>query len=156
VRLAALLFCLGASAACHRQAPASLPAAPVPQAAASAPAGPTLYQRLGGLDAIRAVVNDFLARVTADSRISAFFRGLDDEDLKAKLTAQICQATGGPCPYTGRSMREAHAQLNVTNADFDALVEDLGAALDHFNVGAREKSELLGALGGMRKDIVTR
>ena len=150
MRHAALLLCLATAAACRHQTP------PPPAPAPAAPAGPTLYQRLGGLDAIRAVVNDFDARLMADPRINAFFRGLDDEDFKAKLTAQICQATGGPCQYTGRSMREAHAQLNVTNADFDALVEDLAASLDHFNVGAREKSELLGALGGMRKDIVTR
>jgi len=156
VTRAALLLCLAAAAACHRApaAPAPAPAAPAP--AARAAAGPTLYQRLGGVDAIRAVVNDFLARVTADPRIGAFFAGLDEADLKAKLTDQICQATGGPCRYTGKSMREAHAQLNVTNADFDALVEDLKASLDHFGVGAREQSELLGALGGMRKDIVTR
>jgi hemoglobin len=152
----AVLLCLVAIAACHRQSPAAAPATPVPQAAPAPAAGPTLYQRLGGLDAIRAVVNDFLGRVTADARINAFFRGLDDEDLKAKLTDQICQATGGPCHYTGKSMREAHAQLNVTDADFDALVGDLAASLDHLNVGAREKNELLGALGGMRKDIVTR
>ena len=150
----ALLLCLMASAACHRQAPAAAPAAPAP--VASAAAGPTLYQRLGGVEAIRAVVNDFDARITADARINAFFRGLDDEDFRAKLTDQICQATGGPCHYAGKSMREAHAQLNVTNADFDALVEDLKASLDHFGVGAREQSELLGALGGMRKEIVTR
>ena len=148
MRLAALLLCLGASAACHRQAPASLPAAPVPQAAAGVPAGPTLYQRLGGVDAIRAVVGDFHARLMADSRISAFFRGLDDEDLKAKLTTQICQATGGPCQYTGRGMREAHAQLNVSNGDFDALVEDLKASLDHFGVGARDAEGYRDAVRG--------
>jgi len=142
---------LALAAACHHAAPP--PAAPVPAPAA---AGPSLYQRLGGLDAIRAVVNDFDARIDADPRISAFFKGLDEADFKAKLTDQICAATGGPCRYTGRTMKEAHAQLNVTNADFDALVEDLAASLDHFHVGAREKSELLGMLGRMRRDIVTR
>ena len=152
----AVLLCLVAIAGCHHRAPAAAPATPAPQAAPAPAAGPSLYQRLGGLDAIRAVVSDFLTRVTADARINAFFRGVDEEDLKAELTDQICQATGGPCHYTGKSMREAHAQLTVTNADFDALVGDLKASLDHFGVGAREQSELLGALGGMRKDIVTR
>jgi hemoglobin len=153
VRRAALLLCL--AAACHRGAGAPAAAPPAP-AAQPAPAGPTLYQRLGGVDAIRAVVADFHARIMADARISAFFRGLDDEDLKAKLTDQICQATGGPCRYAGRSMREAHRELSVGNADFDALVEDLGAALDHFHVGVREKGELLTLLGGLRGDIVTK
>lgn len=148
-RLTAAALCLAASAACHHAAPQ--PAAPAP-----APAGPTLYQRLGGVDAIRAVVNDFHARIMADARINAFFRGLDDEDLKAKLTDQICQATGGPCHYTGRSMKEAHAQLQIAAADFDALVSDLAASLDHFNVGTAEKTELLTILGGLRGQIVTK
>ncbi len=147
-RLATVALLLVATA-CHRQAPA-VTAAPV------AVAGPTLYQRLGGVEAIRAVVADFHARIMADGRINAFFRGLDDEDLKAKLTDQLCEATGGPCHYTGRSMREAHAQLNVTNADFEALASDMAAALDAAHVGAREKAELMSLLGGMRKDIVTR
>ena len=140
---------------CHRQArpPAAVPA---PAPAPAATAGPSLYERLGGLDAIRAVVNDFDQRIDADARINAFFKGLDEDDFKAKLTDQLCEATGGPCRYTGRSMKEAHSQLNVGNADFDALVEDLVASLDHFHVGAREKSELLALLGPMRKDIVTR
>jgi hemoglobin len=118
------------------------------------PAAPSLYQRLGGVAAIRAVVGDFLSRVVADERINAFFRGVDAEDLQAKLVDQICQATGGPCVYRGRSMREAHQGMNITDAQFDALVEDLAAALDRFNVPQREKAELLGALGGMRREIV--
>jgi hemoglobin len=124
--------------------------------AAAAAAGPSLYQRLGGLDAIRAVVADFDRRITTDPRISAFFRGLDDADFQAKLVDQLCEATGGPCHYTGRSMREAHAELNVSNADFDALVEDLVASLDHFHVGEREKGQLLAILGPMRREIVTK
>ena len=151
--VAAVAAMLAVAGGCHRQAG---PAAPAPVAAPAAPAGPSLYQRLGGLDAIRAVVTDFDQRVDADPRISAFFKGLDEDDFKAKLTDQLCEAAGGPCRYTGRSMKEAHAQLNVRNADFDALVEDLVASLDRFHVGAREKSELLALLGPMRKDIVTR
>ena len=146
-----VLALLVLAAACHRAAPASAPA-PAPAAAP----GPSLYQRLGGMDAIRAVVADFDARVDADPRISAFFRGIDEADFRAKLADQLCEATGGPCRYTGRSMREAHAELEVANADFDALVEDLVASLDHFHVGAREKQELLAILGPMRKEIVTR
>jgi len=149
---AAVLLVLGTG--CHRQAPPA--AVPAPAPAPAPAAGPSLFERLGGLDAIRAVVNDFDQRIDADPRISAFFKGLDEDDFKAKLTDQLCQATGGPCRYTGRSMREAHAQLNLTNADFDALVEDLVASLDHFHVGAREKSEVLALLGPMRREIVTK
>ncbi|MEK6768230.1 MAG: group 1 truncated hemoglobin [Gemmatimonadota bacterium] len=132
-------------------------AAPAPQpAAAASPAGPSLYQRLGGVDAIRAVVDNFVARVGADARINAFFRGVDLDNLKRLLTEQICEATGGPCRYTGRSMRETHTGMNLTDAHFSALVGDLVGALNQFNVPEREKNELLTALGGMKGDIVGR
>jgi len=130
------------------------PRSPADPSPAAARAGPSLYQRLGGVEAIRAVVGDFHARIMADARINALFRGVDAEDLRAKLVDQICQATGGPCVYRGRGMREAHRGLNLTNAHFDALVEDLVAALNRYNVPDREKNELVGALGGMRGDIV--
>ena len=70
------------------------------------------------------------------------------------LVNQICQASGGPCKYTGKTMKEAHKGMGITDADFGALVEDLVKALDKFKVGATEKNELLGALGGMKGDIV--
>ncbi len=132
-------------------------AAPAPQpAAATSPAGPSLYERLGGVDAIRAVVDNFVGRVGADARINTFFRGVDLDNLKRLLTEQICQATGGPCRYTGRSMRETHTGMSLTDAHFNALLEDLVGALNQFNVPEREKSELLAALGGMKGDIVGR
>ncbi|MDO8667446.1 MAG: group 1 truncated hemoglobin [Gemmatimonadales bacterium] len=130
-------------------------AAPAPQpAVAASPAGPRLYERLGGVDAIRAVVDNFVGRVGADARINTFFRGVDLDNFKRLLTEQICRETGGPCRYTGRSMRETHTGMNLTDAHFNALVEDLVGALNQFNVPEREKSELLGALGGMKGDIV--
>jgi len=163
-----------AAAGCGGGQPASLPApvaqpvsrpgpgavAPMSPAdrlpAASVPIGPTLYTRLGGVDAIRAVVDDFVDRVAADERISAFFRGVDIANLKRLITEQICTAAGGPCVYSGRTMREAHTGLNLSDDNFNALVQDLVAALARFNVPAQEKSELLTALSGMRGDIVGR
>lgn len=134
------------------------PAMPIPTTpeAVTVPAGggSPLFDRLGGMPAIRAVVDAFVGRVVADSRINSFFRGVDADDFKTKLSDQICQATGGPCTYRGRSMREAHRGMNLTNAHFDALVEDLVGALNQFNVPARERDELLSALGGMRREIV--
>ena len=73
-----------------------------------------------------------------------------------KLVDQVCQATGGPCTYTGLDMKTAHQGMGLTNADFDALVEDLTKALDAAGVQQKEKDELLGALGPMRADIVTK
>ena len=114
----------------------------------------SLYERLGGKDAITAVVAQFVANVGADTRINKFFANTDLEKLKMHLVNQICEASGGPCKYTGRTMKEAHKGMGVASADFNALVEDLVKALDKFNVGKKEKDELLGVLGPMQKDIV--
>jgi len=114
----------------------------------------SLYDRLGGKPAIEAVVNQFIQNVVADDRINAFFANVDANDLSAKLVDQICQASGGPCTYTGRDMKAAHQGMGVKDEHFNALVEDLIAALDQFNVPEREKNELLGALGPMKGDIV--
>jgi hemoglobin len=114
----------------------------------------SLYDRLGGKPAITAVVEDFVGRVAADSRINGKFATTDIPRLKMLLVEQICQASGGPCTYTGRSMKATHAGMGVSNADFDALVGDLVTSLDKFKVPEREKNELLGALGPMKGDIV--
>lgn len=113
-----------------------------------------LYERLGGKPAITAVVEDFVGRVAADSRINGKFANTDIPRLKMLLVEQICQASGGPCAYTGRSMKATHAGMGVSSADFDALVGNLVATLNKFKVPEREKNELLGALGPMKKDIV--
>jgi hemoglobin len=116
----------------------------------------SLYERLGGIDAIRAVVDDFVANVAADKRINAFFAHTDIDRLKHNLIDQICQGTGGPCTYTGRSMKDAHAGMGVRNRDFNALVGDLGKTLKKFKVPKRETNELVAILAPMRKDVVTR
>jgi hemoglobin len=114
----------------------------------------SLYERLGGKPAITAVVDDFVGRVAADSRINGKFANADIPRLKMLLVEQICQASGGPCTYTGRSMKATHAGMGVSSADFDALVGDLVTTLNKFKVPEREKNELLGALGPMKGDIV--
>jgi hemoglobin len=117
--------------------------------------GKSLYDRLGGVDAIKAVVKDFVEeRVAKDNRINARFINADIPKLEGLLTDQICAATGGPCTYTGRNMRETHAGMKITEAEFTALVEDLKASLDKFGVGKTEQDELLGALAKMHDDIV--
>ena len=116
----------------------------------------SLYDRRGGKPAITAVVDDFVVRIAVDRRINRFFANTDVPSFKAKLVDQICEASGGPCKYTGKDMKTAHAGMGVGNADFDALVEDLVATLDKFKVPEKEKGELLSVLGPMRKDIVTK
>lgn len=119
----------------------------------------SLYDRLGQTKAITAVVDEFVARVAADKRINAFFGATASDPkrlamFKMNLVNQICQASGGPCKYTGKDMKTAHTGMGVSGADFNALVEDLVGALDKFKVGQHEKDQLLGALGPMKTDIV--
>jgi hemoglobin len=114
----------------------------------------SLYDRLGGLDAITAVVDDFVNNCANDDRIKHFFANSDAKNLKAKLVEQICEATGGPCKYTGKDMRTVHTGMKITEADFNALVEDLVKSLDKFKVPEKEKNELLTPLAGMKGDIV--
>ena len=114
----------------------------------------SLYERLGGLEAIGAVVDSFVARCAADGRINRKFERTDIPRLKKMLVDQVCEATGGPCTYTGRAMRETHDGMGVTAGEFDALVEDLVATLDEFDVPRAEQDELLGLLGRMRDEIV--
>ena len=115
-----------------------------------------LYDRLGGKPAITAVVDDFVANVAADTRINQRFQGTNIPRLKTMLVDQICEATGGPCKYTGASMLDAHRGMNINDAEFTALVEDLVKSLDKFKVPQQEKTELLTALGSMKGQIVGR
>jgi hemoglobin len=114
----------------------------------------SLYERLGGLDAITAVVDSFAGRCAGDDRINRKFERTDIPRLKKMLVDQVCEATGGPCTYTGRGMRETHDGMEVTAGEFDALVGDLIATLEEFEVPKAEQDELLGLLGPMRDEIV--
>lgn len=121
----------------------------------------SLYERLGGKKAITAVVNDFVGRVALDARINHYFAQTAADPgrmkkFKLNLIYQICQISGGPCRYTGKNMKDAHAGMGIISGDFNALVEDLSGALDKFKVKDKEKNELLGALAPMKSDIVTK
>ena len=125
----------------------------------SAPASsmPSLYKRLGGREGIAIVVGDFTANMAADPRVNERFKDKKPADLeafKSKVADQICEATGGPCSYYGKDMKAAHEGMRVTEAEWNATVEDLVKALDKNNVDARSKQELLGALAPLKKDIV--
>ena len=121
--------------------------------------GGTVYKSLGGKKAIVAVVDDFVGRVAADSRINGFFKDTASDParlaaFKKNLSDQICEATGGPCKYKGKDMKSAHAGMGISSGDFNALVEDLVATLDKFHVKEQDKNALLGALAPMKSDIV--
>ena len=114
----------------------------------------SLYDRLGKKEAITAVVAEFVNNVAADTKINALFAKTDIPHLNQMLVEQICQASGGPCTYTGKDMKTAHEGMNITEDQFNALIGDLVKSLDKFKVGEKEKNDLLGALGGMKGDIV--
>ncbi|HXE91948.1 MAG TPA: group 1 truncated hemoglobin [Terriglobales bacterium] len=117
----------------------------------------SLYKRLGGYDAIAAVTDDFLNRLATDPQMGRFFQGLSTSSVtktRQHIVDFLCQATGGPCAYHGRDMKTAHAGLKITKADWDLSVKLLTATLDKFQVPAKEKGEVLAAVGGLEKDIV--
>jgi len=125
-----------------------------PETAAS---GPTLYQRLGGRENIKLIVDDFVTTMAADPRVNSRFKGHDAArvaKLQTNRADQICDATGGPCAYRGQDMKTVHKGMGIAEAEWNATVEDLVKSLNKFKVGAKEQQELLAALGGMKKDIV--
>ncbi|HEY4066306.1 MAG TPA: group 1 truncated hemoglobin [Burkholderiaceae bacterium] len=127
-------------------------------ACTTAPAPPasnaTLYQRLGGHDAIVAVVDDSIANMAADPRINGRFNANGLPVLKKNLVDLICLRSGGPCTYTGKDMSAAHEGMFIRDDEFDAMIEDITAALNTLKVPAREQAEALAALKQMRNAIV--
>ena len=119
----------------------------------------TLYHRLGGYDAVAAVTDDFIGRLAGDPQLKRFFGGLSvdsQKKLRQHVVDFLCSATGGPCVYTGRDMKTAHTGLGISEADWNASVTHLVATLDKFKVPEKEKSEVLGAISGLKGDIVGR
>jgi hemoglobin len=119
----------------------------------------SLYDRLGGKKAIDLVVNDFIDTVGNDQRIqnpkvSERMANIDIDRLKGLVADQVCMAAGGPCEYKGRDMISTHLGLDITNVEFDYVVDDLVKTLDKYKVPEREKQELLALLAPMRADIV--
>ena len=123
-------------------------------------AGPSLYDRLGGVYAIAAVVDDLIERLAANDGlnanpgISAARKPERFPGLKYHLTTMVCQATGGPCSYTGLSMKDSHASMGITEKDWKLLEADFKAALDKFGVPEPEQQELFAIVGSTKGDIV--
>lgn len=126
---------------------------------ASAQQQQTLYQRLGGYDALAAVTDDFIGRLATDPQLKRFFVGHNKEGItriRQHVIDFLCVATGGPCAYTGQDMRTAHTGLGITDADWDVSVKDLVATLDKLHVPEKEKGEVLSAISPLKADIVGR
>ena len=117
----------------------------------------TLYTRLGGYDAISAVVDDFASQLFADPKLQKFFGGMSldsQKKFKQHNVELVCGATGGPCPYLGRDMETSHNGLKITNQDFDVVGGHLVQTLDKFKVPKREREELLSIVERLRPAIV--
>ena len=139
------VFALAWRSACATTAP-NRSAQPQPKDA--------LYRELGGMEGITRVVDLSLQRINSDARINTLFAKTDHNDLRRLVIEQICEATGGPCKYTGRSMEEAHSGLNLTNKDFDAFVGDLVGGMDEAKVPKATQKKLLALLWPMRPQVV--
>jgi hemoglobin len=141
-----------------QEQPASSPAAR-PLNLAAAPQG-SLYERLGGVYPISAVVDDFIERLLVNNTLNAnpavreARRRVPKQGLKFHVTTQVCQVTGGPCQYTGRDMREAHTHLHISEREWNAMLADFRASLNKFDVPAAEQGELVDIVNSTKADIV--
>lgn len=119
-----------------------------------------LYDRLGGVYPIAVVVDDFIDRLLVNAVLNANPAIREARDrvpapgLKFHVTTLVCQVTGGPCKYTGRDMKSAHAHLNITQREWDAMIADFRATLNKFKVPVREQEELIQIVNSTKKDIV--
>lgn len=114
----------------------------------------TLYDRLGGIDAITALTESWVARVAGDDRANKKFVRTDVPRLKKEVIDQLCEATGGPCTYSGRSMRETHDGMQTTAGEFEVVMQHLRATLDELDIAKPEQDELVELIMPMRSDIV--
>jgi hemoglobin len=116
----------------------------------------SLYQDLGRQPGIVTIVDDATANFLADDRIKATFDNTNMDRFKIMLADELCVVAGGGCDYKGRSMHDAHKGLHLTNADFNALVEDLQAGMDKAGVPFATQNRLLARLAPMQHDVVTK
>jgi hemoglobin len=117
----------------------------------------SLYDRLGGYNAVAAVVDDFVGRLVTDKQFERFFVGHSTDSkkrIRQHIVDQLCAAAGGPCIYTGRTMKDSHVGLGITDAEWDAAAKHLVASLDKFKVPEPEKKDLLAFVTSLKGDIV--
>jgi len=116
--------------------------------------GPTLFESIGGEAKLRAAMHEFVLIIESDDRINFTFANTDLKKFEQLLYEQFCNITQGGCKYTGRDMYEAHAKLNITNAEFNALTEDLYEAFDRVHIPYRLQNKVVAMLAPMQRDVV--
>ncbi len=117
----------------------------------------SLYERLGGYEAISAVAHEFAGRLFTDPQVGPFFRGMGTDTRQSFIQKNInllCNVTGGPCKILSRPARTVHTGLGITESDFNVVVNHLVDTLDGFKVPTTEKQELLSIIGTLKSDIV--
>ncbi|WP_410765568.1 group I truncated hemoglobin [Haloferax sp. DFSO60] len=115
----------------------------------------SLYERLGGEDALSAVVDEFYERMLADEQLQGYFEDADMNSLRAHQVQFFSSVTGGPVEYTGADMQEAHAHLELTHDDFEATAVHLQNTLESFDVGDENITSVMTAVASLEDDIVS-
>jgi hemoglobin len=121
--------------------------------AQSAPSD-SLYSQLGGQPGLVTLVDDFMLRLLNDTRMNPFFKDVDQKHVKAQLVAQFCQVSGGPCKLEGPDMKRAHAELDISKSNFNALVEVLQQSMEARGIAFGAQNRLLAKLAPMHRDII--
>ena len=114
----------------------------------------SLYDQLGGKQGIEKIVDNFIDEFSYNRDVIKHFEKTDFDRFRSKLVEQICNISGGPCQYTGHSMLEVHQKMNVTEAEFNSMVDDLYAAMQRANVSVPAQNRLIALLAPMRGDII--
>lgn len=122
---------------------------------AQTPPSPELYQSFGGTPGLVKLMDDFMVRLLADPRTGPHFKPVNQAQVKERLVEQFCVVMGGPCVYKGADMKSAHANLDISKADFNALVEVLQRSMDAQGVAFRAQNQLLARLAPMHRDTIT-
>lgn len=153
---AALWLAAAAAATANAQTPSPSQAGNGADRATAYPVRPApgLYQALGEQAGLQVLMTDFVARLKADPRIGHQFKDTNARELAARLTEQLCLLSGGPCRYEGANMKDAHADLKITRADFNALVEVLQQAMDARGIPFTRQNQLLALLAPMHRDVI--
>jgi hemoglobin len=148
----ALALALAAEAACWTGPAHEQPRTTAPPANAR----PPLYDRLGGAGTISSIVGEALRIITGDPRFQTFFTRAETPRLRRRLEEWLCAAAGGPCRYTGKSLRAAHAGMAISSDDFEAFVQAFAQALSRVGIQGRARVEVLLLVRRARPDIIAR
>lgn len=146
---AASLISWGSTQAQLVTAPAASPASGYPVEPA-----PGLYQALGEKAGLRTLMDDVVQRASTDPRIGERFKKTKLDELSKQLTDQFCQLAGGPCVYKGPTMKDSHADMEITRADFNTLVEVLRQAMNAQDIPFPRQNQLLALVAPMYRDVV--